>query len=645
MDSIYIDLFVPGRLCLFGEHSDWAGGYRRVNAEIIRGMAIVTGIEQGIKARVTKASTLQIFSAFPDGSKTDFFEVPMDVKALKSIASGGGFFSYAAGVAAYVLEHYQVEGVCIECYEMTLPMKKGLSSSAAICVLVARTFNILYNLQLNARGEMEIAYRGEILTPSRCGRMDQVCAYGKKPILMTFDGDSIDVEPVKVAKPMYWVFADLNKGKNTKKILADLNQSYPFAQSGKDKDVQSALGDLNQGIVKRVIAAMEKGESQTVGVLMNEAQSVFDKMVMPASPLELASPKLHFILEDSHVKELTWGGKGVGSQGDGTIQFITRGKQEQAELIEYLKKEHKLTAYPFELNMYQTVQKAVVPLAGYGTRLFPASKAVKKELFPIIDKDGIAKPALLILLEELDQAGIDQICLIIAEGEENLYKGLFEFEPNKEYTQKLPAYMREYDQRIRRIGKKIKYVYQKERLGFGHAVFQSREFANNEPVLLVLGDHIFKSTEERCCAAQAVDAFKLSGGLTVLLQEVPLNQVSHYGIISGLWIDDGNTQLSVSEMYEKPTEEYAEENLGVKMRNGETKYFSVFGQYIITPDVYDILERNIKNGKIERGEFQLTSALDEVRELKGMFAYVPKGKRFDIGIPEAYRNTVWSYLE
>jgi UTP-glucose-1-phosphate uridylyltransferase/mevalonate kinase len=639
------EIFVPGRLCLFGEHSDWAGGYRRINADILPGMAIVTGIEQGIKARVAKARSLQIATVMPDGTRAYFFEAPMNVKALKAIALEGGFFSYCAGVAAYVLEHYRVEGLNIDCYEMTLPIKKGLSSSAAICVLTARAFNKLYNLQLNVRGEMEVAYRGEILTPSRCGRMDQACAYGQTPVLMTFDGDSVEVEQIKVLQPIYWVFADLKKGKNTKKILSDLNKCYPFAQNDKDKAVQDALGIFNKRIVQDVVKALERGNPHRIGELMNEAQSIFDNMVIPASLQELSSPKLHSVLQDKLVKDLTWGGKGVGSQGDGTVQFIARGKQEQSALIEYLSKELMLEAYPFDIEAYKGVQKAVVPLAGYGTRLFPASKAVKKELFPIIDRDGIAKPALLVLLEELDKAGIEQICLIVAEGEEDIYKNLFEFEPNEEYTQKLSPYMREYDQRIRKIGEKIVYVYQKDRLGFGHAVFQSKEFADNKPVLLVLGDHIFKSSEDQCCAAQALAAFELSGGLTVLIQEIPRNQVSYYGIITGTWMDADEKYLSVSKFCEKPTEEYAAENLGTKMKNGEVKYFSVFGQYILTPDIYEVLEQNIKDGKKDRGEFQLTSALDEVREAKGMVACVPNGVRYDIGIPEAYRNTIWNYLE
>ena len=116
----------------------------------------------------------------------------MEPKALLAEAQKGGFFSYAAGVAYQVLTHYRVRGLEIDNYRTDLPVKKGLSSSAAICVLMARAFNRVYDLKMTVRGEMELAYQGEITTPSRCGRMDQGCAFGNRPVLMAFDGDRLE---------------------------------------------------------------------------------------------------------------------------------------------------------------------------------------------------------------------------------------------------------------------------------------------------------------------------------------------------------------------------------------------------------------------------------------------------------------------
>ena len=166
-----MDLFVPGRLCLFGEHTDWAGKYRTMNAEIVPGASIVTGIEQGIYAEVEKSSIFEMYSEAPEIADVwQDFACRMNEQELKGVAKSGSFFSYCAGVASYMLEWYQVGGVKITLKSMSLPMKSGLSSSAAICVLVARAFNKLYRLNLNTMGEMNIAYVGELRTSSRCGR-------------------------------------------------------------------------------------------------------------------------------------------------------------------------------------------------------------------------------------------------------------------------------------------------------------------------------------------------------------------------------------------------------------------------------------------------------------------------------------------
>ena len=184
------EIFVPGRLCLFGEHTDWAGKYRTMNAEIVPGAALVTGIEQGIHATIEKATTFKMTSEAPEIADTwKDFECRMEFQELKEIAKSGSFFCYCAGVASYMLEWYKVGGVHIHLTKMDMPMKSGLSSSAAICVLVCRAFNQLYNLNLNTMGEMNIAYWGELRTASRCGRLDQACAFGVRPVKMTFDAE------------------------------------------------------------------------------------------------------------------------------------------------------------------------------------------------------------------------------------------------------------------------------------------------------------------------------------------------------------------------------------------------------------------------------------------------------------------------
>src|SRR6266545_5050921 len=222
-------IFVPGRICLFGEHSDWAGGYRRINAEIEKGYTIICGTDQGIHADVSSHPTSLVLSTtMPNGQRVGPYEIPMEPKALLQEAGKGGFWSYAAGVAYQVVTNYRVRGLVIDNYQVDLPIKKGLSSSAAICVLTARAFNRIYDLKMTVRGEMELAYQGEITTPSRCGRMDQGCAFGNRPVLMTFDGERLDTERLSVGAELHYILVDLQSKKNTVEILAKLNRSYPF---------------------------------------------------------------------------------------------------------------------------------------------------------------------------------------------------------------------------------------------------------------------------------------------------------------------------------------------------------------------------------------------------------------------------------
>ena len=637
-----IDLFVPGRLCLFGEHSDWAGAYRSINSDIAPGMAIVTGIDQGIYARVQKDRRLYVRSILPDGSVHEL-DCAMDLAELTDLADRAEFFSYVAGVAAYIMEYYRVGGLNIDFYKMTLPIKKGLSSSAAICVLVARAFNILYNLQMSLKGEMRAAYFGEQMTPSRCGKLDQACAYGKHPVSMGFDGDRLTVDRLKVGKELFWVYADLCAHKDTIRILKDLNQCYPFYSDDTQKDLHEALGRKNRVIVTKAIQAIAEGQAEHIGALLAEAQTLFDREVAPHSPVELAAPVLHRVLADPVVKSLTYGGKGVGSQGDGTVQFIARSREAAERLTRYLNETLKLQATAFTIDPQRTVRKAVIPVAGFGTRLYPASRTIKKEFFPIIDHDGYVKPALLVLLEELDQAGIEEICLIIGPNEEKFYTDFFTDQLPDDHMNKLSPALLVYEKKIQKIGQKIRFTVQSERRGFGHAVYQSRDFAAGEPVLLLLGDHIYHAHSGHSCTMQAIEAYEKTGQLTILIQDLPLEDVVHYGIVGGQWDDDGESILHVSELSEKPSVDYARDQLGVIMKNGTTRYFSVFGQYVLTPAVYQELEENIRGSLYQNGEIQLTAALDQVREKHGVYAVVPDGVRFDIGLPEEYRHTVATF--
>lgn len=635
-----VELFVPGRLCLFGEHSDWAGLNKNMNADIVPGHAIVTGVEQGIYGIATKDNLFRVTSSLEEYKGAEF-TCEMDMSKLREEARKGGFFSYVAGVASYMCEWYHVGGVHLEIIKMDLPMKSGLSSSAAVCVMVARAFNLLYGLRLNTSGLMNIAYWGEQRTPSRCGRLDQACAFGVNPVSMVFDGNEVDVERITVKKPLYYVFADLMAGKNTVKILADLNKAYPFASNEKEVDLQKALGQDNEIIIQKAIKLINTGDAEGLGKLMTEAQQLFDTKVAPMSPEELKSPVLHSVLNDPEVKKYTYGAKGVGSQGDGTVQLLAKDEETQKALVDYLQNVRHMTTYTLTLKPNKMIRKAIIPVAGFGTRLYPETRGVKKEFCPVVDKDGLVKPAILVLLEELDSIEIEEICLILNKEEQSYYEDFFFSKLPEQHYQKLSESMKAYEKKIEKIASKIKFVYQEEQRGFGHAVYQAKDFANGEPTLLLLGDTIYESNTGVPCTKQLIDAYEQYGRPMVAVNTVPLEQVGNHGIFAGNWENKEETILNLNRIAEKPNKIIAKEYLAVSNRKNPENYYAAFGSYIITDEIFNRLDTAINENIVNaKGEVELTDALDFVRENAGMMAYVVDGTSYDLGNPEAYRRTV-----
>ena len=181
-----------------------------------------------------------------------------------------------------------------------------------------------------------------------------------------------------------------------------------------------------------------------------------------------------------------------------------------------------------------------------------------------------------------------------SEEERIQYTEFFERQLSDEHLHKLNKEAQEYENRILDIGKRLHYVYQHEKRGFGHAVFQTAEFANNEPVLLLLGDTLYRSQSNKPCSLQLIECYERYNQLMVSIHPIPLAEVSHYGILSGVWEDKDHTILNVSVMHEKPKASYAEEFLGVRNKEGEKEYYSVFGQYVLTPDVFAQLDADIK---------------------------------------------------
>ena len=317
-----IELTIPGRLCLFGEHSDWAAEYG-----IYKGYCIVIGTDQGISATAMPCDRFMVETKLCDSlgrptGRTRQASCLWEHEVLLAAAHDETeFFRYCAGVAYEMLTQFNItHGIDVRITKMDLPLKKGVSSSAAVCVLIAKAFDAVYKLRMFPHELMELAYLGEKLTGSQCGRMDQACIYGKTPVLLRCEkSKDVHVEPIFAGGKIYMFFVDLAGEKDTVQILDDLQSNYPGSSN-----LQRALGEENEQIVRRAYRAIQNGNAEELGILMTEAQRIFDSLVAPNSPSQLASPLLHEVLNFEGIAEHIYGCKGVGSQGDGTAQFVAR---------------------------------------------------------------------------------------------------------------------------------------------------------------------------------------------------------------------------------------------------------------------------------------------------------------------------------
>ncbi|MFB2770087.1 sugar phosphate nucleotidyltransferase [Pelatocladus sp. BLCC-F211] len=284
------------------------------------------------------------------------------------------------------------------------------------------------------------------------------------------------------------------------------------------------------------------------------------------------------------------------------------------------------------------IKKAVIPAAGFGTRLFPATKVVKKELFPIIDQDGRVKPVIQLIVEEAISAGIEEIGIVIQPEDKRVFVDLFKYPPKAELFEKLSPENQKHSKHIVDLGDRIKFLSQKEQAGYGHAVYCAKEWVNDQPFLLMLGDHIYASNIKKSCARQVLEVFAQANQSVVGLTTISAEMIHKAGCVTGVW-QKPDSILSLTQVYEKPTVEYAIQHLHVE-GIPENEFLSIFGLYALTPTIFDFLEENINNKFRERGEFQLTTCLEQLRQKEGMTGYIVQGKSFDIGMPDVYLQTL-----
>jgi len=263
------------------------------------------------------------------------------------------------------------------------------------------------------------------------------------------------------------------------------------------------------------------------------------------------------------------------------------------------------------------IKKCLFPAAGYGTRFLPATKSVPKEMLPIL-----TKPLLQYGVEEALAAEIFNMAIVTGRGKRSIedhFDNAFELESQLSGTPK-----QNYLDEIKKVidSATFTYVRQQKMLGLGHAILTGKPLIGNETFAVILADDLC-SNKEIGVIGQMVDIYEKYQCSIIAIQEVPMNDIHKYGVISGTLIDETKDIYSVSEMIEKPSIESAPSNL------------AIIGRYILTPDIFDILDQ-IQADK--NGEIQITDALNQQAINGRVIAYKFKGHRFDCGSIDGFIN-------
>lgn len=283
------------------------------------------------------------------------------------------------------------------------------------------------------------------------------------------------------------------------------------------------------------------------------------------------------------------------------------------------------------------IQKAVIPIAGYGTRLFPATKAVPKALFPIIAQDGIAKPVIQLIIEEALSAGVEEVCIVAQPQQVDPITDYFSGNVPNAILEKPELAAQAH--RLVEIGQRLHFAIQEQPEGFGHAIYCAKDFAAGEPVMILLGDHLYISESEITCAKQLADIYAAVEHSVTSLDLCHESELFANGIVHGSPCAESDRRFTLTQISEKPTVEFAQEHLRVEGIPPQ-QYLCNFGIDLLTPILFDILDYNYRHRIVTHGEIQLRDAMAEMIKQEGMSGYQVAGQRYDTGNPQELLRTV-----
>lgn len=302
-------------------------------------------------------------------------------------------------------------------------------------------------------------------------------------------------------------------------------------------------------------------------------------------------------------------------------------------------------------------RKAVITAAGRGTRQFPATRSIQKELLPLVDADGLTKPTIQIIAEQCIQAGIEEICIVVERGGEGPFRNHFRaFTPDEQQVFANKPWAMEAGAVIADLAERIAYVEQPAPEGFGHAVFQARDWVGDEPFLLLLGDHVYTApTGSPSPIVQILDAAQTSGGSITGVRLEPRATVDVTGIIrgtptrEGIATDAPGQVFVIEDLQEKPSRD--EVMRLVTPGLPPDMFLGHYGLHLFTPDIFGALGHLIETGTRVKNEIQLTSG-QEVLLRRSRTGGTPPyqaallgGTRWDTGMPDVYLETLLAFAQ
>lgn len=265
----------------------------------------------------------------------------------------------------------------------------------------------------------------------------------------------------------------------------------------------------------------------------------------------------------------------------------------------------------------KAIRKAVIPVAGLGTRFLPATKAIPKEMLTIVDR-----PTIQYIVEEAVASGIEEIILVTSAGKSAIENHFdYDFQLDTVLRDRNKVQLREELTNISNLIDIIS-VRQKEPLGLGHAIWMARNVVGDEPFMVLLGDDLVMS--KVACCKQMIQLYEQVGESIVAVQRVPMEETHQYGIVEGVAAEQERT-YKVDRMVEKPAPGTCNSDM------------AIIGRYLLMPEIFELLEKTTPG---HGGEIQLTDALLALTNKRGMYAYEFTGKRYDAGDKLGYLKAI-----